>query len=153
MENLIVALTNYTCVYPIYTSISNNDYTTTLCITFVALFSFLSHLVENHKHNMPGIGVSKKWSIILNKLDVLGCWIVIIRICCLYCVIHGFDFNILLKNYYLLLVYVNLLIILKESETDVHNKNLKFGYILLHSVWHLCVFMLLNQFLMDVIYL
>ncbi len=50
MENLLVALSNYLSIYHIYTSFKNEDYLTIMCIFRFALFSFLSHLVENHKH-------------------------------------------------------------------------------------------------------
>ena len=59
MENLLVSLTNLTCLLPLYTTIINKDYYTFMSILFVSLASVISHLVENHKHGMPGyIGYS-----------------------------------------------------------------------------------------------
>lgn len=78
-ENLLVALSNVLCYYPIRTALQNSDYLTASSIIFVSVFSVVSHLVENHKHGMTGIWLSKEVSYFLNRLDVLSCFIVIIR--------------------------------------------------------------------------
>src|SRR3989304_7064998 len=104
--NLFVALSNFTCVYPIYTSFKSHDYITTMIISFVSLFSFLSHLFENHKHGMKGIIKSKKISYILNRLDVLGCIFVIIRFGYLYYIKYGLNFlNIIYIKLFLSFVF------------------------------------------------
>ena len=79
MENLIVALTNTPVIYPILISLKAKDYLTIFSLIFVGTFFFLSHLVENHKHGMPGIGLSSDISYILNRLDVIGVFIVTLR--------------------------------------------------------------------------
>lgn len=70
-ENLIVAVSNFPAIYPIITCYQNQDYITLITIGFVAIASLLSHVVENHKHGMPGIGVSNQISYLLNRFDVL----------------------------------------------------------------------------------
>lgn len=59
--NLVVALTNITCFYPIYISLFNEDYLTMCCIIFVSFFSFISHLFENYKHGMTGLTFFNKF--------------------------------------------------------------------------------------------
>ena len=60
------------------------------CILYVSVLSFISHLVENHKHDMPGVGFPKKFSYIMNRLDVLGCLIVLYRLVDLYITKYGY---------------------------------------------------------------
>ena len=85
MENLLVSLTNLTCLLPLYTTIINKDYYTFMSILFVSLASVISHLVENHKHGMPGyIVTTKLTSYYWNKLDVFGCLIIICRLSYLF---------------------------------------------------------------------
>ncbi len=54
--NLLVAVTNFPAIYAIILAINKHDILTALVITYIASASFLSHLVENHKHGMYGIG-------------------------------------------------------------------------------------------------
>ena len=97
MENFIVAISNFPAILPIYTSIINNDLTTTVAILFVALASFFSHIVENHKHGMPGIGYSMQTSYFLNRLDVLGCFFVVLRLSYIFYEKYGISFAPIIK--------------------------------------------------------
>lgn len=73
MLNYIVALSNLPILCPLKLAIMNGDYWTGASIGFVGSMSFISHLIENHKHGMEGIGLSKQVSYLLNRFDVLGC--------------------------------------------------------------------------------
>ena len=54
------------------------------CIIFVAIASFISHLFMSDKHGMHGFGMPRNISYLLNKLDILSCFIVIGRFLYLY---------------------------------------------------------------------
>ena len=134
MENLITTLTNIPILLPIYQSYVFRDYVTTFCITFVFIASTISHLIENHKHGMPGAipTISPRTSYIRNRLDVLGCAIVSIR------------FLILYIKYTPRLPYSEILFsalslaVAALSEHDKYNPNTKwYPYLAFHPLWHL----------------
>lgn len=156
MENLWVALTNLPAVYPIRAAIQHNDAITAWCLMFVSLFSFSSHLVENHKHGMPGIGVSKYTSWVLNRFDVLGCILVFLRVAWL-CWAHHARFPWLLayqlvKDWGFLLQIAISFGLSRISEYDHYNPDLKRFYIVTHSLWHISIFLVINKFLLKYIY-
>lgn len=69
MENLLVAVTNLPVILPLYYTWINSDFLSFFVITFVGIFSFVSHLAENHKHGMPGLfAISTSTSYVLNRL-------------------------------------------------------------------------------------
>lgn len=71
--NIFVAATNAPGVLPIMRSYNSRDYLTCGCLIFAVGMSAISHLVENHKHGMPGIpGVNKSISMLTNQLDRAG---------------------------------------------------------------------------------
>lgn len=144
MENLPTTLSNLPTLVPIYLSFQKSDYLTCVCISFVFVFSFLSHLVENHKHGMNGfIKVSRESSYYLNRLDVLGCIMVIVRFSSLY-----FNKNLSFSwdDYFILVVS---LLINFISELDKYNHKLKWNhYIPLHSIWHLLAARMMYIFLL-----
>lgn len=142
MENIIVSMTNLSAIGPIVLSFMYSDYWTMFTILFVAIFSFLSHLVQNHKHCMPGIGFSQNISRKLNEIDIFGCVFVIIR------------FEILLQHKYILnyayiLTLLILILINFYSESDKINQSFKIKYIVSHSIWHIGIFIWLQIFLME----
>jgi hypothetical protein len=145
--NFITSVTNFTAYFPIYTSFVNNDIITTSCLSFVATMSTFSHLVENHKHGMSGIGCSKELSIITNKLDVLGCVIMIGRLGYLYYYKMGFSPKLLCDNKTLFMITLLLFICNKLSEYDNQNVKLRNRYVVLHSIWHMGIYLSINKFL------
>jgi hypothetical protein len=158
MENSLVAISNMPALYPILISYKNNDRITFTCILFLASASFISHLFENHKHGMHGmnfikyLNISSTTSYILNRFDVIGCIIVLIRFIYLYHSRYGYNLNLITKNglYFGALICsfgLNLL-----SEYDKYNPKLKYMYIVTHSIWHICIFYLMGQFLSKFIY-
>jgi len=146
MENLITTLTNLPMLAPIYYAYSNTDYLTTFIISFVFTGSFISHLIENHKHGMPGfIKVSKNTSYYWNRMDVIGCVLVIFRFVHLYFK-HIPDITII--DMILILFALSLNVI---SEYDKFNPQLKwFPYLTLHSLWHIMAGHLMYIFLQKI---
>lgn len=155
MENLIVAISNIPALYPILISFKNKDNITFLCIVYVALASFISHLFENHKHGMHGIGylnVNQDISYILNRLDVIGCIIVMIRFSYLYYSRYGLLLDPIIENGLYFISLICSFGLNKLSEYDKYNPNLKSTYIVTHSIWHISIFYLMGQFLSKFIY-
>lgn len=144
--NIILAVSNFTCLSPLIFSFKNKDFITFGCILFVSLASFSSHLIENHKHGMEGIGFSKRTSYVLNRLDVFGCLITTSRFLYLYIMKHGITFD---KR---LLIYLFPLILLRISEYDKYNVQLKNRYVVCHTLWHFSVFVCMKDFLQTLIY-
>ncbi len=145
--NFITSITNFTAYFPIYTSFINNDIITASCLCFVGTMSTFSHLIENHKHGMSGIGFSKELSIIANKLDVAGCVIIISRMMYLYYNKHRFSLDLLSNNKTLLISTLLLFACNKLSEYDNQNIKLRNRYIILHSIWHLGIYLSIDKFL------
>ena len=73
-----MCLNNLPCVLPMITSYKNNDMITFGTIGYVASMSAISHLLENHKHGMPGF-FQTNWSYFFNRLDVIGSILTISR--------------------------------------------------------------------------
>lgn len=150
MENIIVAVSNLPALYPIYVSFIHQDYITTACIVFVALASFASHLFENHKHDMPGLGLSEQASYCLNRMDVLGCALVGSRFFYKYYYKYGFNLDVVVQNKVSIVSCLLPFIFLFISEYDKYNAKLKNKYIITHCIWHVSIFMtmgfVLNKF-------
>ena len=73
MQNLIVALTNFPALLSIKKTLLHDDYKTCGILIFLTTWSVISHLIQNHKHNMPGIGnFSISTSKLTNYLDIVG---------------------------------------------------------------------------------
>lgn len=151
MENIFMALTNLPIILPLTISFNHNDFTTFSFLLFVGTFSFLSHLVENHKHGMPGIGFSAKTSYILNRLDVIGCIIMVARFAYIlyekYVITHSISIPKSLVNLLVTLCAYNII-----SEYDKYNPKLKKRYIFIHSIWHLGIYIWMYLFLNNFVY-
>ncbi|AKI80017.1 hypothetical protein QJ850_gp682 [Acanthamoeba polyphaga mimivirus] len=152
MENLIVAISNFPALFPIGLSLLKKDFITFGIITFVSTASFISHLIENHKHGMSGIGFSQRTSYVWNRLDVLGCVLSIARFSYLYYNIHGLSVVSIVNNKWLFAMIIPAFILLRVSEYDKYNPNLKTRYIITHCMWHVCIFNLMYYFLKNIVY-
>jgi hypothetical protein len=147
MWNSLTTLTNITAYYPVITALSLNDKITAYCVMFAAGSSAISHLFESHKHNMWGFGCPPHVSYVLNRLDVMGVVILVLRVSYLWSKIPGyiklriFTDDIPRVMLLLLSVLCNLL-----SERD---KGFMY-YLPLHCVWHMSIFLLLNSFLKSI---
>lgn len=155
LANILIALSNFTCVYPMYQAFMNEDTITLCAITFVSLASIFSHLVENHKHGMvctSEMGISKQTSYLLNRCDVLGCVLVVARFLQLYYNKYGFALNIIFDNKLIYLMYLIPMIFSLISEHDKYNAKLRKIYIVTHSIWHITIFITMGSFLARFIY-
>ena len=151
--NFITAVTNITCCIPIYYSYINSDIKTMVAISLVSIASIISHLAENHKHGMPGcLNMTHQQSFLLNRLDVLGCLVTIMRFGYLYWKKYSWSLSPLLKNPIRLLCLIAPIILLRISEYDNMNKNLRPRYLFFHSLWHLTIFPSMAYFLNFFIY-
>ena len=140
MENIFVASTNIFVVYPIFECYLARDYLTASVLAFVGFFSFVSHLAENHKHGMPGVlGVDRCDSYLLNRLDVLGVILTVLRVG--YVFLNGIQMTfIFIYEYpYLLFAFFVLVFFNLSSEFD-KTPDTKYLYVFLHSVWHIGIF-------------
>jgi hypothetical protein len=142
MENIFVANTNLLVLYPIIVCLNAQDFVTAYTIGFVGFASFISHLAENHKHGMRGVGFSIQTSFLLNRLDVLGCILLIIRLAQLYYTRHGLTLSISNLHIIQILFVITLNLI---SEYDNQNIKLKSRYIITHSLWHISVFITIGN--------
>jgi len=147
MSNWIVALTNMPAILPIWQSVINQDYLTTACIGFVSFMSFVSHLVENHKHGMPGIGYTKNTLYVLNRLDVVGAVSTGLRFMYLYYVKFGFSVKGIIEHPYLAMGALIAFLLLRISEYDKYNVQLRTMYMITHSLWHVSIFVMMYYFL------
>jgi len=152
LYNCLVAFSNIVALAPLHTALQHNDYGTLTTIGFVASMSFLSHLVENHKHGMKGIGFSQNVSYILNRLDVLGCVVTSSWFTYLYVTKYGYNLNIVMNNKLLFLLYASPIILLRISEYDKYNAKHRNMYIVSHIMWHASIFYVMNHFMTRFIY-
>lgn len=152
MENLLVAITNAPAIYPISKSILRKDYWTTTALGIVTVASVVSHLIENHKHGMPGLGFSQNTSYYLNRMDVAGCAALCARLAYCYWSKYRFDLSAIYQRPYLIAATIFTMFLGRISEYDKYNAKLKWFYIPTHCAWHLSVFPLIGYFLEKVIY-
>ncbi len=144
MENLWMCLNNLPCILPMINSYKNNDMITFSTIGYVASMSAISHLLENHKHGMPGF-FTTNLSYFFNRLDVIGSVLTIIRFLYLYYVKYGFNLQPI--NKYLIILTLLSFMCLKISEYDNQNILLKGQYIFFHSLWHISIYPIMDSFL------
>ena len=138
LDNLVVAFSNIFFIFPMYLSLKNSDYLTWASVTFVAFASFISHLVENHKHNMSGPPclsekISRKISLQTNFMDRIAVFFVSLRFVILY---YTYDFYVP-NNEFLLIMITAMIGLLGQCEIPIEYKWIH--YIPLHSMWHILV--------------
>ena len=139
--NWIVALSNFPCLYPLWRA--KGDWWTFATISFVSIASFISHLAENHKHNMPGaLDVSKQCSYFLNRLDEFGCVLTIARFSQLYYYKYGLYHQGVVEHPFLVLSALFAFICLKIS-AFLDGK----PYVVMHSVWHIAIMIIMGHYL------
>ena len=127
MENWIVASSNAPALVAIWFAAAAEDYPSAVLLVLAAFFSFGSHLVENHKHGMPGAiqGRSIGW----NRCDRAAVvW------CCLRAV-YLFVWH-RWPSLWLLLSMAFFAAFNLASEWD-KTRDTKWFYVMLHCVWHI----------------
>jgi hypothetical protein len=122
-----------------------------LTLSFVTIASIVSHLAENHKHGMIGLfDVSQHTSWLLNRLDVIGSILTIGRLSYLYYIKYGLN---IIPNTIQWCLMLSPLIFLRISEYDKYNAELRDMYLVTHSIWHLSVFISMDYYLKNFIYI
>jgi len=102
---------------------------------------------------MPGyLGVSTDASYMLNRLDVIGCSVTVMRLGWLYWKKHGLSVLPVLQNPFKVLCILIPIVFGQISEYDQMNAKLTNRYLFCHSVWHLSVFLSMAFFLNHFIY-
>ena len=143
-----MCVNNLPALIPLYRSYMYKDRITCGTILYVSSMSAISHLLENHKHGMPGFfNSSSNLSYFFNRLDVIGSGLTIFRFAYLYYEKYGFNINQLINNYQLIIITVLSFSCLRISEYDQYNSDLKNRYILFHSLWHLSIYSIMDYFL------
>lgn len=143
MENVIVAFSNLPVIYPLYGLFKRQDWITFVCLTCAGFASFVSHLVENHKHGMPGfLSVSTTTSIFWNNVDrtfvFLCAFLFVFRY--LPLIYHTFDY----KGIHVLLALTTISMLNLISEYNKFNSNLKWMFVHVHCLWHISVFIMVG---------
>lgn len=132
--NILVALTGLAFMAPMNYASVNNDKVTVWSIFPVLVFTFFSHLVENHKLGSIGIpSVPHNVSIVLNWLDRLGVLIVASRF--MYIGLINWGKWQLCTDDVLLTLVTLMLGFLSEQRVD----RIWYHHIPLHSMWHIMV--------------
>ncbi len=151
--NLLLALSNVVALLPLYLVHQQHDLITLHCVMFVSSMSFISHLLENHKHAMTGInGISSSVSYWFNRLDVLGCIIMTLRLTYMYLVTNGFQVHEYLMNPEIWLLILNSFVVLRLSEYDQLNSEIRTQYVVTHIVWHINAYVMTYFLLLNTVY-
>jgi len=150
--NRILAFSNLMGLFPLFVAWSvMRDTITFLCLLNVTLASFVSHLFECHKHGMPGYGLTPRTSYLLNRWDVVGCLIFMVRFAQLYIQDYGWSPYFLLYNYNWLYLVEALIgfVFLRISEYDKYNPDRKHIYVPCHMLWHFIIFYVIGLYMLD----
>ena len=137
--NLILSITNLTCVYPILTCLKNKDYLTLILLISVSLASIISHGLANYRNNLSGlIKINRSTSILLNEIDRILCLPIFIRILQIFIMKHKY------KN---LLNFINplFLLSLNSISTYIISEKYIYLYLILHCTWHVFIFIEINN--------
>lgn len=135
--NVFLASTNIAALWPIY-YMNKNNYTTCFLICGAACSSFMSHLLQSHKHNMVGFGTPKELSRVLSMVDI------------------SFAVNLALHlflrmSWNLVEEFAPWLIVSFACNLISERASLsKPMFVLFHSMWHISIFFLLGQILQRV---
>jgi hypothetical protein len=146
-ENWLMAASNIVALLPLYdTLFYAKDTVTFLIVLNVALASFFSHLFECHKHGMPGYGLSPHTSFLLNRWDVVGCVLLIIRFVYLCGIFYLFNpIPIVLRGWFGFTILAIGYVFNHISEYDMYNPDRKYIYIPCHFTWHILAFVGISE--------
>ena len=143
MNNLINAFTNFPFIFAAKAA----DPITRKFIFAAGVSSAIYHLFENHKHNIHGITtVSRQTSYYLNRLDVLSANMLIIRMLHVYYTRYGFTGEYFTNHPWFSMFLLGSFScnLISEYYPPIANKPAL--YTIVHSTWHLSVFMLVWHF-------
>ena len=144
MDNLLVAVSNVTVLWPLLTSWYKRDYLTFGSLLFAGASSFISHLFESHKHGMYGFGCPHHISYLLNRMDVVGVALTTSRLLYLFGNKYGLDFS---TYPWTLIFKFGLSFCLNAISEWDKTPSTKRIFLLSHIPWHLIIFYLINELL------
>lgn len=171
--NLLVAGSNFPCILPLFTSYRAGDYLTTITIGFSSIVSTAAHLFENYNHNMlgmPWLKVSKSTSHLLFRINDVGIVMVIARLMWLLYKKHKLNSLRKLKEDPMSLLSLAVTFALHQLSDYSFNVpydriiprvlydricnrvNPRIVYVCAHSLWHMSIFCLMDEFLKNFIY-
>lgn len=130
MENIIVAASNLYAILPIAYNYQHNHLFNAFILTCAMAASIAYHLIETHKHNMPGMPIfrSYEWHNFFINID---------RFFAFACIFILFDINNILKfNGFILVALLHSYL----SEVYFRSNDDKYKYILTHIIWHIMAF-------------
>ena len=140
LENIVVAITNLVGLLGLHLCQTRREYRALL---MAVLSSTVYHLVEHHKHGMPGV----------SNIHLLAClsnpifhqiFLNLDRICAIYCFYVFFRWEALYHPYIVLELTLGLAMMFMAENvftgTDVNSRML---YVITHSVWHLTAYLTL----------
>ena len=147
--NLPTAISSLAFIIPLMNS---KDTVLSVLILNSGFWSFWSHLYQNHKHGMGLKLHTKKFSVILDNLDIFGCFLLFLYVLCNIYGEKGFietlvwliisplaparsDLSLLLST----LMSFGILIY-----SEIFSKS-RMEFIISHCVWHLSIFFLLSE--------
>jgi len=143
-ENIVLACTNLSAVFSIYIYIQRALWLQAGAVTAAMVASFWYHLIECHKHSMPGIGVCTS----RREHDV---WINVDRVCAVLAVLAcGSRASVAVLMTPLVCAYLWTLlplalgsIYVSEQVSDRYGPELAPRiHVCSHGVWHVSVFMI-----------
>jgi hypothetical protein len=155
--NLIVALSNITCIFPIINSSPRNGINLlTLLVVHASFWSFISHLYENHKHNM-GLKIhSKEISRTANSLNIMAAQMVLMYMVPMLTVRHldwTGTFMTLIQWVVMTPLYIFelnpalFILTLCSAWFGIYAEyfsDTKIKYVITHSIWNFSIFILLD---------
>lgn len=140
--NILLCASNFMAIYPLTDLWYSEDYVTWTFLVFLTLFSAVSHLFESHKHGMYGFGTPPYISYILNRFDVYGCVLLVMRI--FYLLYHGIW---PIPDYEIMYCTVCAIWFMIVSEYDKYNRDLHVQYVVCHIIWHCLVYYTMHMYL------
>jgi len=150
-SNLILAITNFTSVFPFALSLKFGDWLTAGVIFSVNMASVVSHLAERF-FGLDGIlNVSQNAWIQLNNVDRVCAWTTGLRFGYLYYQKHGLSLNPVKKHpwdFVLMLIpfiFGGISILAKYSGYE-------HIYVFTHAIWHIGIYLSMYHFLNTFVY-
>lgn len=164
LPNLCCTVTNLYALFPIYVFYKNNMIFKASFLAFTMVASICYHLIEHHKHNMPGIGLfnDKLSHQVFLNLD---------RFCSLAAVIVCYNYDLVYQNGPISRLFINqttfILLLLSTgyafiAETLLTPKGpfpkiileknyIKWIYVFTHSLWHIGIFATAHEYAKSIV--
>jgi len=134
LTNTFMALTNLVALPSIIQLFQQTRYVEFFVVFGAAISSFIYHLIEHHKHGMPGIGYfdSRFWHIFFLNMDRVFAFLTVI-------ILAYYNPNAITKKR---IIFTGLiaLVFMTLSETLYRPVRYQKQYIILHTIWHIMAY-------------